>query len=306
MAKRILLILAITTALFPTAALAETYGAILTGAQEVPPVNSSGFGNATVTLDPAHTSFRVQMAVTGLSSNILDAHIHGPNGPAGVNDGVLVGLSPGVNLVNGRMDQTFPISKENGDAIAANPQNFYFNVHTSNFPGGEVRGQLTALDSLVVLAAELRGTNEVPANNTAATGSALITLDQNNVVTWDLNATGLANPTRGHIHEQVAGVNGGIVVNFTDDPAAFSPGSRLRGSGTIADAALANRLRTNPAGFYVNVHSTEFPGGEIRGQLTAANEYDVAVAGKVTGANGENFVSNVRIFNPSFSARSTA
>jgi hypothetical protein len=305
MAKRIFLILAITTALFSTAAMAETFGAVLTGAQEVPANNSTGFGNATVTLDPAHTSFRVQMAVTGLSSNIIDAHIHGPNGPAGVNAGVLVGLTPGVNLVNGRMDMTFPISKENGDAIAANPSNFYLNVHTTNFPGGEIRGQLTALDTVTVLAAELRGANEVPPNSSTATGSALITVDQNNRVTWDINANGLT-PTRGHIHEQVAGVNGSIVVNFTDNAADFNPGARLRGSGTITDAALANRLRTNPSGFYVNLHSAQFPGGEIRGQLTAANEYDVAVAGKVTGANGENFVTNVRIFNPSFTSRATA
>ena len=59
-----------------------------------------------------------------------------------------------------------------------------------------------------------------------------------------------------HIHQQVAGVNGGIVVNFN---------AQLSGANLV-DADLANLL-SDPAGFYVNIHNGAFPTGAIRGQL---------------------------------------
>jgi hypothetical protein len=84
-------------------------------------------------------------------------------------------------------------------------------------------------------------------------------------------AVAIANParetfTRGHIHVGAAGVNGGIVV------ALFEGGSNDR--KLILQAArlditedVATRICGDPAGFYVNYHTTEFPGGAIRGQL---------------------------------------
>jgi hypothetical protein len=68
--------------------------------------------------------------------------------------------------------------------------------------------------------------------------------------------------------------------------------------------ALASATTAN--GFYVNVHSTAFPGGEIRGQLVPAQEVDIPVAGHVTNGMGQTFISDVRIFNPSFDTPATA
>jgi len=54
------------------------------------------------------------------------------------------------------------------------------------------------------------------------------------------------------------------------------------------------------------VHSSAFPGGEIRGQLVPAQEVDIPAAGHVTNAAGQTFISDVRIFNPSFTVPTTA
>src|SRR6202022_1867834 len=68
--------------------------------------------------------------------------------------------------------------------------------------------------------------------------------------------------------------------------------------------ALASASTAN--GYYVNVHSPAFPGGEIRGQLVPAQEVDIPVAGHVTNGIGQTFISDVRIFNPSFDTPTTA
>ena len=76
-----------------------------------------------------------------------------------------------------------------------------------------------------------------------------------------------------HIHQGVAGVNGGIVFNTTLS-ATGDAVVLTNGSGTFtktgvspADVATFNAIINNPAGFYFNVHSTLNPGGVARGQL---------------------------------------
>jgi hypothetical protein len=82
-----------------------------------------------------------------------------------------------------------------------------------------------------------------------------------------------------HIHQNVAGANGGIVLSST--PANFPPSPILDaspGEGRIfkqrslaitntGELAAINGILANPAGYYLNLHSTSYPGGIIRGQL---------------------------------------
>ncbi len=302
MARRLVLFLALGVLLGATAARAETYGAVLTGAQETPPNNSTGFGNATVTLDAARTSVNVKLTFSSLTAAIIGAHIHG-EAPAGVATGVVIPFT--TDAASGRMDKTFTIDKTLGDKIAANPHLYYVNVHTPMFPGGEIRGQLTLLDDVTKFSAELRGVNEVPPSNSTVVGAALVTIDAANALTFEVSTPGIVSPIASHIHgpNGPAGVVENVLIGFTSSTNTFS-GGRLKGSVQIS-AANAAAIRANPANFYVNVHTTANPGGEVRGQLVAANESDVGVAGKVTGARGENFVTDVRIFNPSFTNRTS-
>jgi hypothetical protein len=304
MTRRCLFVtLALAIGLFATSASGQTFGAVLTGAQEVPATTSPGWGNFTATLDSTHTNLTVTWTVTNLGSPISGFHIHQKT--AGQQTGGIVVNIQGLGgtFVNGKLTGTFPITTALATQMLADPSSFYANVHTNQFPGGAIRGDL-AINSggMITYAADLRGSNEVPPNSSTAYGSAFVTIDpNNNQLSWEVDTTGLS-PTLSHIHGPApAGVNASVLINFATSAAAFTNG-RTKGSiaiSSLAPATLATLL-SDPSQFYVNVHSATFPGGEIRGQLTNANEYDVAVSGHVTNGLGQTFVTDVRVFNPSF------
>lgn len=285
----------------------ETLSAVLSPNHEVPPTTTSGSGSATVTVDVARTTVTVAVNVANLGSSIVGAHIH--KGPFGANAGIVLNFIQGSSsFVDGKLTGTYTVPADFGADLVANPSAYYVNVHTTEFPGGAVRGQLSTSSGVTMFGAALRGSNENPANSTTEVGAALIWFDAaRTTLYWDIDTGGVASPTLSHIHKQVAGVNGGIVINFATSAAAFVNGE-LRGSIALGatEAALVADIIANPQGYYVNVHSTAFPAGVLRGQLAAVNEYDIAVAGKVAGALGTNFVTDVRIFNPSFTQPAAA
>jgi hypothetical protein len=86
-------------------------------------------------------------------------------------------------------------------------------------------------------------------------------------VCWDVSFSGLDTVTAAHIHRGAAGVGGPIVV-----PAGGVTFPNLTQSGTSGCEAIAGTLATEilttPANFYINVHTTLFPGGAIRSQLS--------------------------------------
>lgn len=125
----------------------------LSATNEVPPVTnaeSTARGTAVITINSDANTIDFNVSLTGFTptSAVNIAHIHGPNAPAGTNASVLVSttLTAGtVQLVNGAGTFSFPgvtASAANIQQILANPQNFYFNVHTTLNGGGAIRGQL--------------------------------------------------------------------------------------------------------------------------------------------------------------------
>lgn len=139
----------------------------------------------------------------------------------------------------------------------------------------------------------LSGGNEVPSGDTDGVGFAVVTFD-GTTVRYSVFTQNIAAPTMAHIHRGVAGVNGPIVIDF-------NAATLTNGTATTTQA-LASEIIANPSGFYVNVHTADFPGGAVRGQLAGATEAGVRTAflpvvGKVTGANNTNFVTDLRIIN---------
>jgi hypothetical protein len=309
--RRIPIIIALTIiSLTTSVAFGQTLGAVLTASQETPPTTTSGFGNATVTFDATRANITVTITVANLGSPINNFHIH--EGAAGVAGPVVINLiGLGGVFVNGTMTVTVPVAADVALRMVQNPANFYVNVHTVAFPGGAVRGQLAYVSGgPIPYAAELRGANEVPPTGSSAFGSSFVTFDPiNNNLTWEVNTSGIVSPTLSHIHRGAAGVAGPVIINFATS-AAQIPNGRTNGTISVATlgssdlTALASASTAN--GYYVNVHSAAFGSGEIRGQLVPANEYDIAVAGRVTNGLGQTFVTDVRIFNPSYTTATVA
>jgi hypothetical protein len=112
----------------------------LTGAQQVPPVQTRGSGSADLTYDSGTRVVTWKISFSGLSSQATMAHFHGP-APAGKNAGVKVWLSQ-----KGNMEVTSPISGQAtlspDDARMFEAGEMYINVHTKSNPNGEIRGQV--------------------------------------------------------------------------------------------------------------------------------------------------------------------
>ena len=140
------------------------------------------------------------------------------------------------------------------------------------------------------LEARLKSFHEVPAVSSAATGRFKANIDKaSNTIRYELSYAGLEGDVRqSHIHIGQRGVNGGITIWLCQTLANASPiaatpqcpqsgtvngvvsaadviGPAAQGIAAMEFTKVLAAVRAGAA--YVNVHSSRFPGGEIRGQL---------------------------------------
>ena len=123
------------------------------------------------------------------------------------------------------------------------------------------KSSTTPADTNVTFLATLNGTSETPANASTASGSASFTYNPTTyVLSGTVTFTGVT-PTAAHIHKGAAGVAGSVVFPLGSttitSPVSFT--------SAPLDATQQSDLMANL--YYVNIHSTAFPNGEIRGQL---------------------------------------
>ena|SRR5258705_1872574 len=120
--------------------------------------------------------------------------------------------------------------------------------------------------------ANLDGLQEVPPNASPAFGFAQLTLDDVSgfvTITTGTYQDLLGGATGAHIHGLSGpGVSSGIILPLTVDTPGATTGT-FSGSGTLTGAQVAGMIAGDT---YVNVHSSVFPGGEIRGQLELVPE----------------------------------
>lgn len=127
-------------AVFSGSALAQQkFIAHLNSAQEVPTNVSAGIGTCVVTLNAAGNSISVSCTYSGLTSNLQADHIHG-NAAPGVNAGVLFGFGATGGTSGSFSAGPFAVTPTQVANMRAHL--FYVNMHTVNFGGGEIRGQL--------------------------------------------------------------------------------------------------------------------------------------------------------------------
>ena len=100
-------------------------------------------------------------------------------------------------------------------------------------------------------------------------GTAQVTVIDN-LVSWVVNVVDIDSLTLGHIHRGVADSAGGVMVNLAPAPlnVVNYTGIAAQGSAVVHDSVLTH-MRNGAA--YINLHTLDNGGGEIRGQLTRVN-----------------------------------
>jgi len=120
-------------------AASESFKVDLTGAQQVPPVETPGKGTADLTYDPATRMLTWTVTYTGLSAPATMAHFHGP-AASGKNGPVAIWLSAKGGSAESPIKGEATLTPEQAQQFSAGE--WYINVHTQAHPGGEIRGQV--------------------------------------------------------------------------------------------------------------------------------------------------------------------
>lgn len=288
-----------------SSALAETVstGLILSPANENPPViglNAQGGFQITVNVTRDATGAITGGTVRFLGNaifpgavSITGLHIH--EGAATINGPVVIntGITPASPLMlatgSGILDYTVNVSDVAllGRLLKA-PQGFYVNLHTTVNAGGAIRGQLVRFEERLAQSLTMTNDKEVPPvtnqpGNAGVTITASPTRDDKGVVTggtvtfsMQYNFDAAITLTGLHIHEGAEGANGPVVINTGIGGANTVSLPTGKGSAnfvvpvtTAAALGALQRMVANPAGFYVNLHSSVNTGGVVRQQLSS-------------------------------------
>jgi len=243
----------------------------VSGAQEVPAAKT--MANGALILELNGDSLFVSGSFNGLSSNYTASHLH--TAMAGSAGGVAVTLNATVAADNKSgvylaADNRFELTTDQKSALM--DRGIYVNIHSENFASGELRGQVTPPVTASFFAS-LSGSAEIPSANTNAGGAVVVEL-----TTYDsLVVTGTFAELQGdfdasvaggsHLHAGHSGTNGmvDIVIN-AEVEANLKAGAYLAKDNKFAvDASQIETLLNR--GYYVNIHTTTFGAGELRGQV---------------------------------------
>lgn len=178
----------------------------------------------------------------------------------------------------------------------------YINVHSADFPGGEVRGQLevlsddTPVDGPLTLGGLLSGDQEVPPADTDAGGETTVRVtsgfggDRTIVVEMTVTGLGIGPAAAMHIHGAPAGSNGGVILNL-------DPGGALRSEtpADLAAAGIVTRTVWTGSGENERIEGTDgidiMAGRGGRDVLKGGDENDALDGGsgkdKLLGGNGD-------------------
>jgi len=228
----------------------------MNGASEVPAVPGNGTATASLTFVGSRLFYTVNYS--GLSSAGTAMHIHGPADPT-VGAGVLVPLNSPIGT-NGTVSGSVALAPQIMAYLLAGQT--YLNIHTVNNGGGEIRGQIWPIQFRF----NMSGYTEVPVTTSLGTGSGIMNIISNKL-SYSVNFTNLlSSANAGHIHGPSGPTNSaGVLIPFTV-PAATS--ASFSGTATLSSLQLYYMISGLT---YANIHTTNYPVGEIRGQVVPHN-----------------------------------
>jgi hypothetical protein len=247
---------------------------VLAGENEVPAVATPASGEVVATLEGD------VLTVTGefsdLEADLLEvegssAHIH--EGDVDENGPIVFNLEvTSTDDRSGTLDGTFELTSDQMSLFEEGL--LYVNINTELNPGGELRGQLTpeqpSLDPVdAIFETELLAENETAEVESDASGTAVAVV-RGRELTLSGQFAELTSPlmaiegSPAHVHEAPPDEDGPIVFSIDVVADEDELGGRLSVTLTLTE----DELDALEAGdYYVNVHTEDYPAGEIRGQL---------------------------------------
>lgn len=239
----------------------------VSSAQETPANGSSATGVLNVDYDKNTKSLKYTITYSGLTPTAMHFHKAAVGVAGGVQQPIVGPYSSGM---------TGQITLTAAQEIDLLSNNWYINIHTTANPGGEIRGQVVPNTTVVLANVALSANQEAPVtNSSAATGMLNGLYDKSaKSLNYTLTYTGLT-PIAMHFHKAAIGVAGSVVL-----PIASPYSSDMTGTATLTAAQETDLLANN---WYINMHTTANPGGEIRGQIGGDNV--VVFSNTLSGAN---------------------
>ncbi|MER6947942.1 CHRD domain-containing protein [Nonomuraea sp. NPDC000554] len=170
-------------------------------------------------------------------------------------------------------------------SLVDDPEGFYANLHDAKHPKGAVRGQFHRLDRPVDLNGVLQGSNQATLASRADGGQEVQAGDgkkrgdRDGRAVWWLRPhgasigytafwSGLAPVTNGHIHKGARGRNGDVVADLFADAKGLPANLTGVAGDTPVASAIVKRIAAHPGRYYSNLHTLDFNGGAVRGQLS--------------------------------------
>ncbi len=248
-------------------------------AQENPATSSPAAGTAIMLYDVRANTFDLIVSVSGMTNVATASHLH--EGPTGTNGGVVTNL--GAEAVYTRSGSTLTATFRNlphgGDRLKLIQGGAYYNLHSAQFPGGEVRGQL--IPTPIRLVAKMDAAQEQAGAPTPVLagvnnfGAAVLFFDPAaNTISVRHSLFLFTNQlSNSHIHEGAPGVAGPVRTNIGNN-ATLNGYTNTNGhiSGSHDLPFVGDPVLLLTGGMYLNYHSTTFAGGQLRGQIAVSTE----------------------------------
>lgn len=237
----------------------------INGVQEIPATGSPGSGVFNGTYDESTMELIFTVNFSGLSGTTTASHFHGPAVPDS-NAGIQIPISDfPTGVTSGSITDTVTLDEaQEADLLAGL---WYINIHTTAVGSGEIRGQLFESNGVHYFSQLPVSSDQVnPPIKSPATGTftgryyessmeLIFTVDFD-----DLTGT----TTLAHFHgPAVADSNAGVRLGLGDFPTGID-------SGSFSDTVTLDKTQETELlaeMWYLNIHTTTFGGGELRGQL---------------------------------------
>lgn len=254
--------------------------ATINQAAENPATGSPANGSAVMFYDVGTNLFDLVVTVRNMANLATGSHIHeaaaGTNGPVVTN----LGAEAVYTRSGDTLTATFRGVRHGGDRLKLLQGGAYYNIHSAQFPGGEVRGQLipqpkrlyanmdVAQEQAAFPTSNLSGLND--------SGAAVMLYDpMTNTMRLRMSVYNFNNTfSNSHYHAEIPGKSGPVIVPLGTSATA---GGYTSANGHIAGSFDIPMTGTDPIALltgvmYLNVHSTAFPTGELRGQVYPSEE----------------------------------